>query len=122
LNYRKPSKEQEPPAPKVVVSQPLAPYKPPTGFETSSIGGAPQAANTFKKPSLEGKQIWYFTAPASVPISKIKETSLLAVKNGEKVCSHDNNDYGFIQDTAEDRTYTKIMVPNSSDDGYKIGK
>jgi hypothetical protein len=57
-----------------------------------------------------------------VPISSIKKMSLSAVKNGEKVCSHNDHDYGFVQDTADDKTYTKIMVPNSSDDGYQTGK
>lgn len=57
-----------------------------------------------------------------MPISSLKKMSLSAVKDGEKVCSYNNNDYVFVQDTAEDKTYTKIMVPTSSDDGYKIGK
>ncbi|TVY46876.1 hypothetical protein LOCC1_G002795 [Lachnellula occidentalis] len=113
---KKPSKE---PASKTATIQPPPPYKAPAGFETSSIDGTSQAATTFKKSSLEGKQIWYFTAPASVPISSVKKMSLSAVENGEKVCSHNNYEYGFVKDTAEDKTYTKIMVPNSSDDGYQ---
>ncbi|TVY30911.1 hypothetical protein LHYA1_G000779 [Lachnellula hyalina] len=115
---RKPSKE---PASKTATIQPPPPYKAPAGFESSSINGTSQTATTFKKSSLEGKQIWYFTAPASVPISSIKKMSLSAVEDGEKVCSHNNHDYGFVKDTAEDKTYTKIMVPNSSDDGYQTG-
>ncbi|TVY36548.1 hypothetical protein LSUB1_G005557 [Lachnellula subtilissima] len=113
---KKSSKE---PASKTVTIQPPPPYKAPAGFESSSIDGTSQAATTFKKSSLEGKQIWYFTAPASVPISSVKKMSLSAVEDGEKVCSHNNHDYGFVKDTAEDKTYTKIMVPNSSDDGYQ---
>lgn len=108
------------PTPTPVALPAATPYKPPLGFESSSVTGDLQVATTFKKSNLEGKQIWYFTAPASVPISALKATSLAALKNGEKVVSHDNLEYGFMQDTAEDRTYTKIMVPNSSDDGYKI--
>ncbi|TVY87651.1 hypothetical protein LAWI1_G004938 [Lachnellula willkommii] len=118
LNYREPSKE---PASKTPTIQPPPPYKAPAGFESSSIDGTSQAATTFKKSSLEGKQIWYFTAPASVPISSVKKMSLSAVEDGKKVCSHNNCDYGFVKDIAEDKTYTKIMVPNSSDDGYQTG-
>ncbi|TVY57269.1 hypothetical protein LSUE1_G008278 [Lachnellula suecica] len=107
------------PAPQSSTAQAPPQYQPPAGFESSSIQGTPQAAAAFKKSSLKGKEIWYFTAPASMPISSLKEMSLSAMKKGEKVCSYDNNDYGFIQDTVEDKTYTKIMVPNSSDDVYR---
>ena len=78
-----------------------------------------KASQMFEKSNLKGKQIWYFTAPASVPISSIESMSLLDVKAGEPVLKHKNDDYGFMQDSAEDKTYTKIMVPSSSDNGYK---
>lgn len=113
-------RSREPPA--ELIPKPVGPYKPPAGFDSLPIGGTLQAATTFKKSHLEGKQIWYFTAPASVPISAIKETTLSALKNGDKVYSHNGNDYRFIEDAAEDITYTKIMVPNSSDDGYRAGE
>jgi hypothetical protein len=45
--------------------------------------------------------------------------SLLDVKNGSSILQHKGEDYGFVQDSAEDKTYTKIMVPSSSDDGYR---
>jgi DNA-directed RNA polymerase I subunit RPA34.5 len=71
---------------------------------------------------LEGKQIWYITAPASVPLSSIEQVSLRDIEKNKKVLSHMGNDYGFIQDAAEVKTYSKIMTPNSSDDGYRTGK
>jgi hypothetical protein len=76
----------------------------------------------FKKSNIDGKQIWYFTAPASVPISTMENMSWLDVKNGNAVLNYQGGDYGFLHDSAEDKTYTKIMVPNSSDDGYRTGK
>ena len=75
----------------------------------------------FKKSSLEGKQIWYFTAPAAVPLSSVKTMSLLDAKNGKPILKHEGDDYGFMRDSAEDTTYTKIMVPGS-DAGYKASK
>lgn len=74
-----------------------------------------------KKSSLEGKQIWYFTAPASVPISSVKTMSLLDAKNGKPILTHEGDDYGFMTDSAEDTTYTRILVPGS-DAGYKASK
>lgn len=73
-----------------------------------------------KNSNLAGKQIWYFTAPASVPISSLKEMSFSDATKGKPVLSYKDSDYGFV-DSAEDKTYTKIMVPSSSDDSYKYG-
>ncbi|KAH7369836.1 DNA-directed RNA polymerase I subunit RPA34.5-domain-containing protein [Rhexocercosporidium sp. MPI-PUGE-AT-0058] len=106
------------PATKTVSFQAPPPYRPPPGFDLASPDGTLKASQMLKKSSLEGKQIWYFTAPASVPISSIKAMSLLDATNGKSVLTHDGNDYGFIKDSVEDTAYTRIMVP-SSDAGYK---
>lgn len=45
--------------------------------------------------------------------------SLLGVNNGESVLKHLNSEYGFMQDSTEDKTYTKILVPKTSDDSYR---
>ena len=107
---------------KIVSFKEASPYKPPSGFELASLKDeAPEASQLFKKSNLEGKQIWYMTAPASVPISSIQKTSLVKITNGNAVLSHNGNDYRIIQDSSEDITYTKVMVPKSSDDGYRAG-
>lgn len=54
-----------------------------------------------------------------MPISAIESMSFADVKNGESVLEHSNSNYDFMQDSTEDKTYTKIMVPKSSDDGYR---
>ncbi|KAG4416156.1 hypothetical protein IFR04_010675 [Cadophora malorum] len=94
------------------------PYQPPPGFDLVSLNGTSRASQMLKKSSLEGKQIWYFTAPASVPISSVKTMSLLDAKNGKPILTHEGDDYGFMTDSAEDTTYTRILVPGS-DAGYK---
>jgi hypothetical protein len=98
------------------------PYKPPTGFEVASIDDTPKTSKLFSKSGLEGKQIWYITAPASVPISSIQKVSLAGIKQGEAILSHNGSNYGFQQDASVNSTYTKIVMPNSSDDGYRTGK
>jgi hypothetical protein len=99
-----------------------APYKPPGGFELGSMDESSGASQLFRKSNLAGKQIWYFTAPASVPVSSIEQMSLQDAKEGNPIFSHEGSEYGFIQDSAADTTYTKIMVPNTSDNGYRICK
>lgn len=110
------------PSAKAVTFKAPVPYEPPTGFDLISLDGNIPVSQAFKKSALEGKQIWYFTAPASVPIASIGEMSLKAAQNGKAIVNHKGAEYGFVRDTAEDKTYTKIMVPNSSDDGYKMSR
>ncbi|XMA14485.1 hypothetical protein WAI453_007276 [Rhynchosporium graminicola] len=97
---------------------PKTPYQPPPGFDLASIEGVLDVSQKLKSSSLEGKQIWYFTAPASVPIGSVKAMNLLDAKSGKTVLTYDGDDYGFLKDTVEDTTYTRIMVP-SSNAGYK---
>ncbi|KAF4628977.1 hypothetical protein G7Y89_g9177 [Cudoniella acicularis] len=108
---------QEPASTPITPKKPTE-YKPPAGFEAASIANGTQVAGAFKKSRLEGKQIWYITAPASVPISSLKEMSLLGAKAGEVICLHKGNYYGFVQDAAADSSSTKVMVPNA-ESGYK---
>lgn len=75
----------------------------------------------FKRSNLEGKQIWYFTAPAAVSISSIKQMPLEDATAGKAILNHNGSEYGFMRDSAEDKTYTLIMVLQSSD-GYRTGK
>ncbi|KAH8791568.1 DNA-directed RNA polymerase I subunit RPA34.5-domain-containing protein [Hyaloscypha finlandica] len=106
----------------VVTFQKPPPYKPPVGFERASLEGTPKAEHMFKRSSLEGKQIWYFTAPASLPVSAIAQMSWKDATDGKPIINHNGNEYGFMRDSAEDKTYTKIMVPDGSDDGYRTAK
>ncbi|RDW67981.1 hypothetical protein BP6252_09377 [Coleophoma cylindrospora] len=109
----------KPSAPKTVSFKEAPPFVPPKGFESKKLDGESfKSSKLFTKSNLEGKQIWYITAPASVPISAIEEVSLKAMKKGKPAVTHNGEDYGFVEDT-EDKTYTKILVPNGSEDGYK---
>ncbi|QSZ31464.1 hypothetical protein DSL72_001029 [Monilinia vaccinii-corymbosi] len=104
------------------VSLKVAPFKPPPGFEKSSSKNSSEALQLFSESYLEGKEIWYITAPASVPINSVKEISLQDAKLGKAVFSQEGNDYGFVHDTLEDKTYTKILLPCNYKDGYSIEK
>jgi hypothetical protein len=104
-----------------VIEKPL-PYLPPTGFEKRSISDLSHASQLFSSSNLKNKQIWYITAPASVPISSVKKMTLRDAKNRKSVLTHNENDYGFVQDTSKDKEFIKIMVPNAKDNGYRAGK
>jgi hypothetical protein len=94
-----------------------APFKPPHGFEATSSKSSSAISKTFSKANLAGKEIWYITAPASVPASAIQQVSL---QNSKKTnISHNGSKYGFVEDVADDKTYTKLMVPSDRTDGYE---
>ena len=57
-----------------------------------------------------------------MPLASVKEMSLQDARSGKAVFSQDGNDYGFVHDAVEDKTYTKILLPSNSKNGYSIGK
>lgn len=76
----------------------------------------------FNNQNLSGKQVWYITAPASVPISAIKNISLQDVQMGKPSVSLNGQDYGFVQDNLEDKGNPKVMLPDGSSSTYRLGK
>jgi hypothetical protein len=97
-------------------------YSPPPGFQLASIDESPRISQQLKGSNLEGKEIWYITAPVSVPLSSIEDMSLQAIQERKVVLSHDGDDYAVIADSSEANESTMVMLPKSSDDGYHTGK
>ena len=96
-------------------------FNPPAGFTAASVDDSRKSSQLFGDSNLESKQIWYITAPASVSIDTIKDMSLRGVRSGKVVLSQKGNEYRFVEDTAENKTYTKLMLPNKAKNGYRIG-
>ncbi|KAL4808848.1 DNA-directed RNA polymerase I subunit RPA34.5-domain-containing protein [Aspergillus unguis] len=69
-------------------------YKPPFGFK-SAKNNSSQPESTSALSSLDGKQIFHITAPAFVPLSKVKEVSLAAALKGEPILEHKGVRYGI---------------------------
>ena len=97
------------------------PYIPPAGFEPIPVSGPSSASQLLLDPHLERKQIWYITAPASVPISSMKEVTSANIKEGRAVLSHHGHRYGIVQDSSENIGDIKVMVAKSGQDGYRTG-
>lgn len=99
--------------------QPPAPFKPPRGFELASKDSDDTTiSNLFSKSNLSGKEIWYITAPASVPASAITKISIEHSKGG---ISHNGKDYAFIQDNGDEKKATKLLIPSGSSQDYSFG-
>ncbi|KAM3070044.1 hypothetical protein ACMFMG_003924 [Clarireedia jacksonii] len=99
-----------------------AEFKPPTGFTAASFDDSRKPSQLFDDSKLEAKQIWYITAPATVSIDTIKDMSLRGAKSGKVVLSQNGDEYGFVEDTAENKAYMKLLLPNKAKDGYRIEK
>ncbi|KAL9003111.1 MAG: hypothetical protein Q9188_003993 [Gyalolechia gomerana] len=96
------------------------PFKPPAGFEIASIRSSAKVRDLFSKENLRGKQVWHITAPASVPITSIKEVPIQKVAAGDSVLSYSDADYGLIQESGEDTEGKTLLVPFPEDNGYRL--
>jgi DNA-directed RNA polymerase I subunit RPA34.5 len=69
--------------------------------------------------SLAGKQIWHITAPASVPLSSIKEVNIDAVKSGDLIMVHNDRHYGFTNSPEDSQD---LLLPENNGSSYKRSK
>jgi len=99
-------------------------YNPPDGFAIlyESDDGKQKVAEVFGRSNLAGKQLWYITAPASVPISAVKQVSLQDVQLGKPALSLGDRHYGFVQHQAGDSDFTKVLIPEGNSPAYRVGR
>lgn len=99
-------------------------YNPPDGFTTipKNNAGKQNVTEVLSPSNLAGKQLWHIIAPASVPISEIKEVSLRDVQLGQPALTFNGHHYSFIQEQAGDRGNTKVLIPDCENVMYRVGK
>ncbi|KAJ5294104.1 hypothetical protein PENANT_c009G08931 [Penicillium antarcticum] len=93
---------------KVSISGPQ-PYKPPAGFKSAKTQAPPSSKTSSLLSNLSGKQIIHLTAPASLPLSKVKEVTMSKVMQGEPILSHDGVSYGIPTES-----FSEAGLPNKS--------
>ncbi|KAJ5499661.1 DNA-directed RNA polymerase I, subunit RPA34.5 [Penicillium expansum] len=95
---------------KVVVSGPQ-PYKPPAGFKSAKKQAPPSSKASSLLSNLNGKQVLHLTAPASLPLSKVKEVCMAKIMQGEPIISHDGVNYGIpVEALSEADPATKSLL------------
>jgi len=80
-------------------------------------------ARLFKKAKAEGKQIWYFTTPKSVPIEVVQKHAipLDKVHAGKAIFSHEGTDYtGQFEEPVSHAI--KVMIPGKTGTNYETRK
>ncbi|KAL2849460.1 DNA-directed RNA polymerase I, subunit RPA34.5 [Aspergillus pseudoustus] len=77
--------------------RPPQPYKPPSGFKSAKNQSSTSIPSILS--DLHGKQVLHITAPAYLPLSKIKEVSLARAMKGEPIMEHEGVRYGIPVDS-----------------------
>ena len=81
-------------------------------------------ADFFNKTNLEGKQVWYFTAPASLPITVLKEMEIDLAKAtaGNAILNHQGDGYGLDLEAHATSTQIQLLIPSKGGEKYTTGK
>ncbi|KAI1002848.1 hypothetical protein K3495_g5356 [Podosphaera aphanis] len=95
-------------------------FKPPPGFQLEDSKSTSDETQLFSKSNLEGKQIWYFTAPVSLSVSSLPEISMAAILSGSPVVKHDNDEYGFLSEPTDCRNLAQVLIPKANRPKYGI--
>ncbi|KAI0404716.1 DNA-directed RNA polymerase I subunit RPA34.5-domain-containing protein [Xylaria palmicola] len=79
-----------------------------------------EVADFFSNANLEGKQVWYFTAPASLPITVLKdiEIDLSKAIQGGSLLTHNGDNYGLDLESYATNTQIQLLIPSSGGDKY----
>ncbi|KAK3376708.1 DNA-directed RNA polymerase I subunit RPA34.5-domain-containing protein [Lasiosphaeria ovina] len=81
---------------------------------------ASMVAKVFRDAKAQGKQIWFFTTPVSVPIEVIQEQSLPLdkMRDGKTIFSHNGAEYSGDLQEAMDHTI-KVFIPGEAGQKYE---
>lgn len=79
-----------------------------------------EVSNFLSKSSLEGKQVWYFTAPASLPITVIKdmEIDLAKAQSGGAILNHKGDSYGLDLEPYTTSSQIQLLIPSKGGEKY----
>lgn len=88
--------------------------------KASSSNPGKEVADFFNHANLEGKQVWYFTAPASLPITVLKdmEIDLAKATQGGPLLTHKGDDYGLDLESFATTTQIQLLIPSGGGEKY----
>ena len=119
------SPRKKSPLQKGVSQQPTSTYKPPTGFESTSISLHPSStlSEILAPSNLQGKQIWHITAPELVPISLVKEVSTQNTGNGASILDYHGAKYGLVPESEGEQASSRaLLLPSTQTNDYRPSK
>lgn len=69
---------------------------------------------------MEGKQVWYITAPASLPVTVVQDLSipLDSAQKGLPVLTHNGDDYRLAFEDPSASSSFRLLIPNKKGHEY----
>ena len=97
-------------------------FAPPKGFEPLDTDEARAAYYYLKSSALEGKQVWYITAPASLPVTVVQDLTIPMdqAQKGMPVLSHNGEDYRMAFDNPAASSAFRLLIPNKKGVEYSL--
>lgn len=108
-----------------VPQRPASTYKPPAGFESTSISVHPAStlSDILAPSNLQGKQIWHITAPDSVPISLVREVSMQNIGNHVSILEYHGAKYGLVPELGGEQASSRtLLLPSTQTNDYQPAK
>lgn len=86
--------------------------------------GASEVAGFFEKAKMEGKQVWYITAPASLPVTVIQDLTIPMESTNKDlpVLTHNGDDYRLAFDDPSAASSFRLLIPNKKGQEYSERK
>lgn len=83
---------------------------------------ATDVASFFEKAKMDGKQVWYITAPASLPVTVVQDLTIPMdqAQKGLPVLSHNGDDYRMAFDNPAASSSFRLLIPNKNGDEYSM--
>lgn len=83
-----------------------------------------EVAEFMNNAQLEGKQVWYFTAPASLPITVLQnlEIDLSHAQSGRAILEHGGDAYGVDLESQAVNAQVQLFIPTKGGDEYTGSK
>lgn len=83
---------------------------------------ASEIATFFSKAQMEGKQVWYITAPASLPVTVVQDLTIPIdqAQKGLPVLTHNGDDYRMAFDNPAASSSFRLLIPNKKGDEYSL--
>jgi hypothetical protein len=72
------------------------PFDPPQGFKPIKLQNSSSSTITSLLSNFDGKQVFHISAPASLPLSSVRDLSIPKALRGEPLINHDGDDYGIL--------------------------
>ena len=98
--------------------RPTVAFNAPSGFKPMKEDAISTRTDLFRPKNTKDKEIWYISAPASLPITALKEVALEKFAKQQAIMTHNGESYTLVSDPAV-RDTTRVLLPEGKR-GYKV--